>query len=638
MGPGSRKESERTAEAALGLFRDFGRWTDPVLLVYDPDNAPEQYADTAYMLEILDNAASEWEKVSGIRFLILDPDSSIEDDSAVLPQLQDGLVRVSWLPTDSFAGRASPEYGPIDAAFGYRPFVDGRVELSSDAGSFPDEEVLKRVLVHKLGHLAWLGHAENPNTVMYANPYNRLRHPREDDIRAMQVLYGPPAMPLTPSMPFDEWLYHVPILATQSLRNRLFQPTEELEHGAVFSLRDGGISANGVGQQIHEISETTPDGKLLRFNLGGIDNLDGKDALILETQWILTDPSGYEYKRKTVLLDCAAGSFCEGYYWNFLNTNILKTVPGTWHIHIIDVSNGPGEVRTLLTMPLDVSTIPKGNRAPVVSVDLTDGSKPGSILVQMVVEDFEKDTVHVHWHGGDFSGLMNDVSPGTTFTQELMLSGQGPHTLYLELTDSGGRYEDNDNRQNFGNAGRGFQNIVRIDFTLPVASSAIGIRSAQGALWAGYSDMPLWMAGFGTSTKVIAVSDGVSRAEMTVSASRDGGVTYDALFSRDDDVTVAGSISPDAWQVGEAAEIFIVQQTENGSMYVHDKKGNFIEWNTRLGDLEPAYEIGSLQSVNGFDIFRGNLKEGRSRIYLGYRLLSGGPLLVSAAPWVLEAE
>ena len=117
-----------------------------------------------------------------------------------------------------------------------------------------------------------------------------------------------------------------------------------------------------------------------------------------------------------------------------------------------------------------------------------------------------------------------------------------------------------------------------------------------------------------------------------------GGVTYDALFSRDDDVTVAGSISPDAWQVGEAAEIFIVQQTENGSMYVRDKKGNFIEWNTRLGDLEPAYEIGSMQSVNGFDIFRGNLKEGRSRIYLGYRLLSGGPLLVSAAPWVLEAE
>ena len=122
------------------------------------------------MLEILDNAASEWEKVSGIRFLILDPDSSIEDDSAVLPQLQDGLVRVSWLPTDSFAGRASPEYGPIDAAFGHRPFVDGRVELSSDAGAFPDEEVLKRVLVHELGHLAGLGHAENPNTVMYANP------------------------------------------------------------------------------------------------------------------------------------------------------------------------------------------------------------------------------------------------------------------------------------------------------------------------------------------------------------------------------------------------------------------------------------------------------------------------------------
>src|SRR5690606_31494991 len=62
---------QRDLYPALGISDDFGRWNEPIRLVYDPDGAPAEYGDNGKVLALLREAYSYWMHVSGVRFEIV---------------------------------------------------------------------------------------------------------------------------------------------------------------------------------------------------------------------------------------------------------------------------------------------------------------------------------------------------------------------------------------------------------------------------------------------------------------------------------------------------------------------------------------------------------------------------------------
>ncbi|MES2603586.1 MAG: matrixin family metalloprotease, partial [Pseudomonadota bacterium] len=125
----------------------------------------------------------------------------------------DGQVRIFWAQIGDAAGLAGPDFGDYDENRGYFPYFDGVVKLNQDPSTWDNDEELVSTLTHEFGHLIGLGHSENPLSIMYANPYNNLNHPREDDIRAAQALYGAGTSTVDPAAGVSAWRYTIPPVA-----------------------------------------------------------------------------------------------------------------------------------------------------------------------------------------------------------------------------------------------------------------------------------------------------------------------------------------------------------------------------------------------------------------------------------------
>lgn len=179
----------RATDPALGISIEFGRWNSQINLVYDPDGAPAPFGTSAVVIDLIEQAIAQWELVSGIKINITGTDRFAAIDENAGPSGKDGLVRVFWGPAGGAAGLAGPDGDFFDEDLGYFPYIDGSVELNDDPDQWDSPSELVGVLVHELGHLIGLGHSDNPHSVMFANPYNHLNHPRADDILAARALW-----------------------------------------------------------------------------------------------------------------------------------------------------------------------------------------------------------------------------------------------------------------------------------------------------------------------------------------------------------------------------------------------------------------------------------------------------------------
>lgn len=621
----------REAHEALGIDDSFGRWDETVRLVYDPDNAPSRYTNNnTQFLALLEDAIDQWEKVSGIHFIVTGVDASAPNDRDFSSSQQDGLVRIFWGSAGGAAGLAGPSYGTYDTNRGYFPFDDGSVELNNGADVINSDFELVGVLVHELGHLLGLGHSDNPHSVMYANPYNHLNYPREDDIRAMQTLYGNPATAIDPATPQAAWVYTKPPAASSAVTQFLFKPNSFENKSAYLSVGSETITS---------VTAATADNQFVRLNPGGLGNASSGTAINISATVIVVDPFGYVSDRLDWTLECAVGSNCGGGFIGLIQTHIAKTMPGNWKIYVVDESTGASNATLLLEMTLLVTTTGSYNHAPVATLAASAGGTNTRANFTLTATDPEGDDIEVVWRppgtndwNGDFTidpDIRNTFVSGASAARTFDFTQTGTHTFFVEVRDDQPRYDGS--AVNSSLAGTGFQTLLKVTITVPVTATSLQVVSTQASASSGSGSTSAAVltavAKTPATQQFILTSDKTpTTASFTFGASKDQGVTTSTSFTTGNAVVIAGGVNPQATDVGKAANIFIVVRTTIAGVDTWTNRtstGVFVPWNGNISSLVQATSVSSLKTSEAFEIHAGTLVAAQHRVYIGYRLSTG---------------
>ncbi len=618
---------------ALGIGDEFGRWDTTVRLVYDPDGAPAAYSSNTAVIALVSQAFGYWTQVSGIQFEVTGVNAAAADDRDVSnPNQRDGLVRISWGAIGSAAGQAGPLGGFFDSDLGYYPYEDGTIELNNGAGVISGDTELVGVLVHEIGHLLGLGHSDNPASVMYANPYNFLRYPREDDIRAMQVRYGAPAAAIDPNSPIPAWLYTVPPQASASTTQFLFKPNSSASSGsgAYFEVDDVTVTS---------VTSSTKANEFVWFvgALGGTST-----AINVNATFVLVDPSGYVYDKRAWALTCSANSSCVRFI-TLAESDVMKTIPGTWKVYVVNEATN----QTLVTASLPVTTTTTFNQAPTATLTAVAGASPALATFTLTATDPESNGIEVVWHPPGLSGATTDVrnsfASGGSATLPVNFSLTGTHTFYVEVRDNQARYGN----ELGSSAGDGFQTLLRVTITLPGASVQVVSTQETSAGSSTPSQQVLAAVAKTTSTLLVSNSSGanvVSSASVSFKygASTDQGTTARTSFTAGENVIIAGTVNPLAADVGRAADVFIVVRTIVGGVHTwtyRNTSGVFVPWpSVAISNLQPAYNVSSLQATQAYEINTGTLIPAEHRVYIGYRLNGGTVLYYTGQAMILTVN
>lgn len=442
---------DREYAHALGIYDSFGRWNQTIKLGYNPAKAPSSQGNSFRFLGMLKEAAARWQKVSGIRIEVLTP-ANFQDDMAGAVSSLDQIVSVTWVSSaENFSGRVAPRRGNYDALLGYYPYLDGAITLNSRSSTWENHTKAMRTLTHEIGHLLGLGHSDNPGSMMFANPYNTLQYPTEDDIRAAQALYGPPSDPIDPSSAQPEWVYRALPRASTSY---LATPSITAEDSAL---------TNSI------IDASTREDGWLRLETP-VNNRHSEQPLNRDVELVLIDPNGYVYSRRVRSLSCPAEKYCRP-WTGVIQMAVLKQLPGNWQVHINDITNQ----QLLQSLNLTVNTQPVFNFPPNARVVVARTDSINRIQVKVVAEDIENDQISVRWNPTKSPEILGN--DGISAWRTLDLNYSGTNTFFIEVNDDATRYAGSGSTTA---SGSGFRTLLRLDIRLPLsAKDAIQVVSSD---------------------------------------------------------------------------------------------------------------------------------------------------------------
>jgi len=396
---------EEISAKYLGSGELFSRWSDGIVQwYYNPANALPPFDDVAFSLAAIQAAVDQWEGVCGIDFQYM---GLTEQE----PQNFDDLTTViGWAPI-GYAGLGG---GIVDAPWeevlrlGYWPMQEGFVAIRPVA--FPDlftDDMLQfefiKLMTHELGHMICLGHSDDTNSVMSANPYNSLYGVRPDDIAAAQALYGPP-----PILRIPERFSPPPVDTGVTVSN---------PHFAVGSSWEDLV-------EVSEVNDETPD-QTLYFQVvcQGLPSGEGTAYFV--------DPSGYPHllwDADNEWANVAGGMGLDG-----LAT--IKSLPGTWWYYWVI------EDATVVASSIEVNTTVAHNLAPQAALHLSEALGRAPLMVTMEVEasDPEGDAVTAEWH---VPGNEEWTTPVTgSVTDTFTFSDPGVYRIFIAISDDAPRYE-----------------------------------------------------------------------------------------------------------------------------------------------------------------------------------------------------
>jgi len=478
-------ESEETEKRFLGISSDFGRWESGLIRWgYNPTNAPAAYSDASNTVAIIQRAMDEWSNVSGLQFEFQGASSGWDSENR-----DDQVVAVTWSGTldQSVLGQAGPRWSTSDSDYqgrGYPFYSDGSfyLNLTSDW----DDDKLESTTLHELGHLIGLGHSDNPDSVMYANPYNHLRHLRNDDISAVQVLYGKPTQ-----------LQRVaPEGLTTVVRDERITATAKIpasgENSEVVLFSDDASATTVVISSVHA-------GAAPEFVWG----VFADDERVQHTyDRIYTDPQGYQYESSPHVVDCnppvGASGTCFLTVTGSLTADILRTQPGTWSIDLR--LSGVTKHR----MQIEVADDLVWNQAPQgrLQLDQAINFAAMSVTAQLDVSDSESDPVSATWHYPGLSTAPTSLTADASDQQTITLNEATDSYLFVVLDDPNGRYT---------NSGDGFRSLVRHPMV---------VMEAPGA------GTPTDLA---VSQRLVSAAESTDTIQLAVDISNQGTVSADEL-------------------------------------------------------------------------------------------------------------
>lgn len=399
----------------LGAGEVFARWQEAAVdWYYNPANASDPFTDVAATVALIEELMAEWEGASGIRFRFQGLTTREPDD------WEDGVTVIGWQDHDAGGYGGGVADAPWDEylALGYWPMFDGFVSINPAfcPRSWPAAErefVFRHLMIHELGHMLCLGHSDDPNSVMYAGPYNSVHSLRPDDIAAAQALYGPPRdlrLPAPLAIP--------PVDPNVTVIDSYF--------------------AVGTGwddlEIVTEIDDATPDEYL--FVWWSATNLP-----FGEMRHYLVDPHGFPQRLivgENQWMSMASGTSLQ-------EIAIVKTLPGTWQL-VVTIGDA-----TVVRFPIPVSTTVDWNQAPAGSITVTpwSGLAPHTATVAMSATDPEGSPVTAVWHVPG-QEEWSEPAVGTTSHTVTMLE-PGVYDVFIELSDDWERYPA---------AGRGFRKLL----------------------------------------------------------------------------------------------------------------------------------------------------------------------------------
>lgn len=430
--------TETVVQPYLGITPVFGRWNTAIPWVYNPTLAPALFSDTDTVVRLLKEAMAEWEGVCGVRFNYQGIDTTIKNMS------DDHLVVVHWGSAGGAAASAGPSrrYNSDSAkTLGYNPYTDGSLEINrfhdwTNGGQYTTammNRAFSSVLVHELGHLMGLGHSNNPVSILYAAPYNDVRHPLEDDVTAAQAFYGPSTNPTTVTK------YTPPSAGVSPFTNSFLylNPAASNDINVGSDVRVTEISQNTSGSDalIFRTTFNAPLNKIIEFHV-----IDPFEYVIHEIyEAISKEESGaYTFSKEIGSVD------------------ILKNIPGQYHVYI--TANN----RLLVDHPFTVTSTPEWNHPPLASVSYSAiyGSSPLTVTADLIASDPEGYGMSATWHIPE-QGIIDENGFNGQATKILTFSEVGEYIVFVAVNDNGPRYDGSGYHSSADRAGDGVQTLLR---------------------------------------------------------------------------------------------------------------------------------------------------------------------------------
>ena len=408
---------EASTAKYLGSGEGFSRWKDAVIeWYYNPAHALPPFDDPQVALYAIQSAVDQWEGVCGIDFRYMGLTNREPQD------FEDFTTVIGWaaIGVAGLGGGVADAPREEELRLGYCPMQEGFVAVRPVPWPdlIPDRvrifEFIK-LMTHELGHMLCLGHSDDPNSVLFADPYNGLYGVRPDDIAAAQALYGPPRE-LRPPVPFTA----PPLDPVVVVANQYF---------AVGASWDGLV-------EISEITDETPDEKL--YFWAEYHNLPSGEG-----DAYLVDPSGYVHlwwQADNEWANVAGGMGLD-------DIAIIRTLPGTWRYYWI-VGGA-----TVLSAAIEVHSAGTRNLPPEATLQTsgTVGPPPLTLTVRLQATDPERDAVSATWHVPDHEAWTTPVTG--TVTDTFTFRDVGVYRIFVEVVDDAPRYEG---------AGKGYRRVLPV--------------------------------------------------------------------------------------------------------------------------------------------------------------------------------
>lgn len=406
----------------LGIYDDFGRWENGTIpITYNPADAPPE-ATVSIMEQKLIHAFSVLESTADLEFLYLGvSDTDINDRG-------DGIVVIGWDEFDfGIAGRAGPDYGNLSLIdlnnrdrLGYWPYLDGKVRFSLNH-SIPSDSTV----IHELIHLLGFGHSETPLSIMNTT-LHRFYVPQQDDIEALQALYGPPDIFLIPQPTIN--------LSLESLRAGI-----ELDSISFRIFPDG--KAGDVLDQILKVDAETDTNAWIMIEVNYAGVIAGEEITVY-----LEDPIGNVRAFDPFELSFDTGRFRTG----LGRTDGMRLLPGNWNVSVGIDGGLLGELQ------LPVESVPLVlNQRPDVFLNINTDQK-GAFDLGLSVSDAEGDGYRAIWY------LPNQDFVTDSEAIDYVLASDQPVQMFIEV------HEDVDRTVDIsGGAGTGYASLASAYLVAP---------------------------------------------------------------------------------------------------------------------------------------------------------------------------